>query len=121
MKKFAALSCSIFLTACVADSTQSALQPSHSVEYMLTADAKADAKKAIENANYTLLGFDQRGLTVPGVKASELKQVQTNCAIKQVGGMGDMVRSEEHLKQMKKIHAYSLQYNLTILQTTSCQ
>ncbi len=92
-----------------------------SVSYMQTADAISDAKKAIQLKNNTLIGFDQRGLKVPGVKADELDKILTHCPVQRVSNMGDIVKSKEHLTQMQKVHEYSLKYNQAILAASSCQ
>ncbi len=97
--------------------------PQHSltVEYIQTADAHADANAAIYKNDFTLIGFDQRGLKVPGVKHGDLNQIQKNCTILRLDDISDVVRSQEHLKQLQIVHNYSLTYNRKILSASSCQ
>ncbi len=84
---------------------------------MQTADPIADAKGAIYNKNFTLIGFDQRGLIVPGLNNHAIG----TCQVKRIAGMGDVVRSAEQLTQRKRVQAYSKAYNLEILKASSCQ
>lgn len=109
-----------FLNACVMNNNFTPEQ-SLSIEYMQTAHAISDAQTAIASKNFTLIGFDQRGLIVPGIKNAKLKSIQQHCSILSIKGMGDVVRSPAHHKQMKKVRAYSKAYNLEILNATSCQ
>ena len=113
------LSSFFFINACAMNSS---FTPEHSlnVEYMQSANAINDAQTAISNNNFTLIGFDQRGLVIPGVKGDQVKSVQKNCLVQGINGMGDVVKSDQHLKQMKKVSAYSKTYNLEILKATSC-
>lgn len=88
---------------------------------MQSANAMSDAQIAITHNNFTLIGFNQRGLVVPGIKNDKIESVLQHCLVQRIDGMGDVVRSPEHLKQMKKVHAYSKMYNLEILKATPCQ
>jgi len=96
-------------------------EQSLSIEYMQTANALNDAKVAISHNNFTLIGFDQRGLIIPGIKQQQIKQVQQRCKVARIDGMGDVVRSPEHLEHMKNVRRYSKTYNLEILKSSSCQ
>lgn len=88
---------------------------------MQTANAVDDANIAIRNNNFTLIGFDQRGLVVPGIKQQQIKQLKPPCSVTRIDGMGDVVRSPKHLEKMQKVRRYSTLYNQEILKTSSCQ
>jgi len=87
------------------------------LDYIQTGQAISDAHIAINNGNFTLIGYDQRGLIVPGTQITKIG----DCKIKRIDGMGDVVRSPKHLKQRQKVHQYSKAYNLEILKSASCQ
>jgi len=83
---------------------------------MQTANAISDAQVAIKHNNFTFIGYDQRGLMVPGI---DIKKI-ADCQIKRIDGMGDVVRSPEHLKQRQKVHQYSKAYNLEVIKSAPC-
>ncbi len=112
------LTCSFILNACVM--TPPFLpRETLNVSYMQTGDAIKDAQSAIANNDFTLIGFDQRGLKVPGIK--NVGSLSKNCPVLRLNGMGDVVKDKQHLQQMQSVHTYSLKYNQQILNVTTCQ
>lgn len=110
----------IFLANACAMNNNFSPEQSLNIDYMQTADAVFDAKQSIANNNFSLIGFDQRGLIIPGVKNTFIKSIQNNCPVIRINGIGDVVKSSEHLIQMKKVRAYSKAYNMEILNAASC-
>ena len=121
MKQFLTLSLlsPLLLSACVMAMNPQKLNIS--VASIQTADPIKDANAALKAKNNTLIGYDQRGLKVPGVKAEDLERILQHCPVQRLGGMGDVVRSETHLKQMQTVYQYSLQYNQIILNASACE
>ena len=114
--KFLILFATFSINACAVNLSFTPEQ-SLTLDYMQTGHAVSDAHIAINNNNFTLIGYDQRGLIVPGTHITKIG----DCKIKRIDGMGDVVRSPKHLKQRQKVHQYSKAYNLEILKSASCQ
>lgn len=113
------LSLAFIMNACA---TNANFSPEHSLtlEYMQTGNAVSDAKVAIQNKDFTLIGFDQRGLVIPGVRSNQLQGVINTCNIKHFEGMGDVIRNKQHQQKMKTARQYINSYNLEILKVSPC-
>lgn len=83
--------------------------------WLLTADAAKDAKQAIANQDYRLLAISGRGSVLPGIAASQAKQVKQQCRYKFMSGMGDVIKGDVQRKWWKKGYQYAKDYNALVL------
>jgi hypothetical protein len=80
------------------------------------ADAQRDAKQALAQNDFRLMGLTPRVLVIPGVDSSRTRDYELKCGIRLIDGVTDVVRSQEHLRLMKLAHTYALQYNSIVKQ-----
>lgn len=121
MKSIYTLILSSFLLNACAMNNMNPQRLDISVTSIENLDPVTEAHAALAQKNNTLIGFDQRGLKVPGVKQEDLAAIQKLCPVQRLDGMGDVVKSAKHLKQMQKVYQYSLKYNQVILNSAACE
>ncbi len=80
------------------------------------ANPQQDAEDALQRNDFRLLGLPQRSVSIPGVPLEKMQQYEIKCGVRLVDGFSDVVRSNEHLRLMKAVHQYALQYNAIIKQ-----
>jgi hypothetical protein len=76
-----------------------------------SAQADKDATYALANNDLRLLAYTTRGTMVPGIRLDEKELLSRKCGLRMITGFGDIVRSDEQLRQMKAMREYAEKYN----------
>lgn len=78
---------------------------------------EADARAALAEGDYRLLGFATRATSLPGIAVSNWQAVMTNCGIRLLEGFGDTIRSEAELLAARLAASYAKRYNAVVSET----
>lgn len=78
-----------------------------------SADAEADARKAIANKDYRLWVMAGRGGNAPGI-SGDASALKNKCGVRYVQGSTDAVRGEQHMVLLQKAYDYATTYNQII-------
>jgi hypothetical protein len=60
------------------------------------------------------IAYTARDVVVPGIPPEEKEALTQKCGVRMLEGYGDVVRSDEHLEQLKAMREYAEQYNKTV-------
>ena len=100
-------------------STPSEIEAYTPADWSDSTSAANDARYAIDNKDFRLLGFAMRGYDVPGIDASKKQSYIEKCGIRVFDEFGDVVRSKKQLDEMQLAREYAIQYNRVIV--TACR
>lgn len=104
------------LTACKLNPSQ--IPPNK--DLIKQANPTVDARAMITQNKIFLLGFDRRGLVVPGLSQLQINSSHFKCEIKRIQNMGDTIHNQTEKTLMKAYREYSLKFNLKMIEATSC-
>ena len=86
------------------------------LQWVETADARADARAALDKNDFRLMAVASRSTVIPGIDPARARQYELHCGVIFMPGVGDTVRSKEQLRLMKKAYEYAGQYNEIVKQ-----
>jgi hypothetical protein len=118
---FLSLGCSQTYTSDSTPNNQNAAIESHKsvdLTWLNYADPKADANLAIEKQDFNLLAFAGRVTSFPGIDGGS-STLQQRCGFRLLSDSSDALRSENQLKQRKKLYQYAATYNQLV--ADACQ
>lgn len=75
----------------------------------------AQAMLAINGKKPELIAFSGRGLSYPGLSASDYTSIEKKVSYRIAEGSGDVIYGNAHLEMRKKLRDYAEVYNQTIL------
>lgn len=107
------------LHGCTSTAPKQAQEPEKAPEiqalaWLESADAEADAERAIVEQNFRLKAIAGRGMMIPGIETGDKNQAKHKCGIDYMKGMGDAIKGDEHRKWWKKGQAYAKAYNTIV-------
>jgi len=73
-----------------------------------------DARAALAEGDFRLLGFARRATSVPGIVGAEWEAAMNNCGVRLLEGFGDVVRSEAELSAARLAAGYAKRYNAVV-------
>jgi len=76
-----------------------------------SANAEADAQKAIKQKDYRLFVVAGRGERLVGVDAKDATRLKQACGTQYIQGSTDVIKSDAHMAALKKAYAYAEAYN----------
>ncbi len=115
MKSIVTLCCSLLLIGgCAASNGGN--EHEQKLSWVEDANPQQDAQAALQRNDFRLIGLPQRSLSIPGVTRDKMQSYEIKCGERLIDGFSDVVRSNEHLRLMKAVHQYALQYNAVIKQ-----
>lgn len=86
------------------------------LQWVESADARADAKAALKKNDFRFMAAAQRSTVIPGVDPQKTRQYELHCGVIFMPGVTDTIRSKEQLRLIKKAWEYAGQYNEIIKQ-----
>ncbi|MDJ0833638.1 MAG: hypothetical protein QNJ69_08975 [Gammaproteobacteria bacterium] len=89
-------------------------EPEKQLGWIRDANPEQDAKTAISRGDFRLMAMAQRSLVIPGVNPDNSRSYELKCGVNIMQGVGDVIRSQNHLELMKMAHQYALRYNAMI-------
>jgi len=78
------------------------------------ADARRDARAALEKRDFRLLALPRRSLVIPGIDPQRAKEYELKCGLRVIEGAGDAVHDRAELERLKQARAYAEAYNRVI-------
>jgi len=85
------------------------------LQWVEKADPLADAKKAVDRREFTLLGVDGYTWTIPGIEDSKKFELRKKYGLKIIEGTSDVVQGEEQKRLQGLATEYAKKYNLYLL------
>jgi len=83
--------------------------------WLENANPSEDARVALRQNDYRLLGLSNRGgLKIPAVRAEDRYFYENKCGVNIMQGVTDFAVNQHHQELMRKAHSYALQYNAMI-------
>ncbi|MDH5613166.1 MAG: hypothetical protein OEY66_12010 [Gammaproteobacteria bacterium] len=73
-----------------------------------------DARAALAEGDFHLLGFATRATSIPGIAAADWEAVMNNCGVRLMEGFGDVVRSKAELSAARLASSYAKRYNAVV-------
>lgn len=87
------------------------------MQWINSADAEADAKKALQNNVPELLAFSGRGISFPGLTHPQYESIKDKVNYRVAKGSGDVLYGETHRMLRVKLKSYAKTYNTIIFNT----
>lgn len=94
---------------------QATAQALQALIWVESADAKADAEKAILAGDFRVFVPAGRGQSVPGLAVEDGSRIRQSCGEKILPGSTDVVRGERHLHLLQAVHRYAEHYNRIVV------
>jgi hypothetical protein len=85
------------------------------LQWVKNADPISDAKKAIKNRNFALLGIAGYTWSIPGVDERKKLEYRDTYGLRILEGTSDVVFGDEHARLIDLAAEYAKKYNLYIL------
>jgi hypothetical protein len=85
------------------------------LQWVEKADPVAEAKKAVDRREFTLLGVDGYTWTIPGIDESKKFELRKKYGLKIIEGTSDVVQGDEHARLQELATEYAKKYNLHLL------
>lgn len=115
--------CALLLSSSVMAFSMSpeADKPYSPANWETSESAVDDAKIAVENDDFRLLGFALRGYSVPGIDNKSTQDYIDRCGIRVFDEFGDVLKEKNQLERMGQARDYARAYNQIIKEHCSLQ